>query len=88
MLDVSARLWGKRRMDNDQANVQPEIPANATADVKIGGEYGHFFWSVAALNVFDVKYFDYAIASAFTPGYFVAYPQPGRVFEVRAGATF
>jgi iron complex outermembrane receptor protein len=88
VLDVSARFWGKRRMDNDQANVQPEIPANATADVKIGGEYGRFFWSAAALNVFDVKYYDYAIASAFTPGYFTAYPQPGRIFEVRAGATF
>ena len=30
------------------------LAANATTDVKIGGEYGHFFWSAAALNVFDV----------------------------------
>ena len=88
VLDVSARFWGDRRMDNDQANVQPVIPANATADVKIGGEYDRFFWSAAVLNVFDLKYFDYSIASATTPDYFTAYPQPGRTFVLRAGAIF
>jgi iron complex outermembrane receptor protein len=88
VFDVTARFWSKRRMDNDQANVQPEIPANATADVKIGGKYNRFFWSAAVLNVFDVKYFDYAIASATTQGYYTAYPQPGRTFMLRAGATF
>ena len=88
VLDVSARFWSERRMDNDQSNVQPQIPANATADVKIGGAYERFFWSAAALNVFDVKYFDYAIASATTLGYYTAYPQPGRTFVLRAGVTF
>jgi len=88
VLDVTARLWGERRMDNDQANVQPQIPANATVDAKIGGEYGHFFWSVTAQNLFDAKYFDYAIASATTLGYYTGYPQPGRTYLLRAGATF
>ncbi len=69
-------------------------------DVKLGGEYEHFFWSAAVLNVLDVHYFDYAIASGGFPaslfgpataptfGYYVAYPQPGRTFLLRAGATF
>ncbi len=75
-------------MDNDQANVQPVIPGNCDDDVKIGGEYNRFFWSLAVQNIFNVNYYDYAIASAFTSGFFAAYPQPGRTFTVRAGATF
>lgn len=87
-LDVTARLLGDRRMDNDQANVQPIIPAVATVDAKIGGQYDRFFWSLAVQNLFNANYYDYAIASAFTQGFFTAYPQPGRTFSVRAGATF
>ena len=88
VLDVNARFLGERRMDNDQANTQQLIPATATVDAKIGGQYDRFFWSAAVLNLFNVSYFDYAIASAFTPGYFTAYPQPGRTFMLRGGATF
>jgi len=88
VLDVTARLLGERRMDNDQANVQPTIPAVATIDAKIGGQYDRFFWSLAVQNLLNANYYDYAIASAFTQGFFTAYPQPGRTFSVRAGATF
>lgn len=99
VLDVAARFWSTRRMDNDQIAVQPLIPANATVDVRIGGEYRNLFWSLAVLNVMDVSYFDYAIASGGFPaglfgpatpptiGAFNAYPQPGRSFLFRAGAT-
>lgn len=98
--DATARFWSARRMDNDQANVQPLIPANATVDVRLGGAVDRFFWSVAVQNVFDVQYFDYAIASGGSPagifgpaipptiGAYNAYPLPGRTFLVRAGATF
>jgi iron complex outermembrane recepter protein len=88
VLDVTARFIGERRMDNDQTNTQPLIPANATVDVKLGGQYDRFFWSAAVLNLFDVSYFDYAIASAFTQGFYIAYPQPGRTFMLRGGMTF
>ena len=88
VLDVTATFWSDRRMDNDQTNIQPTIPANATMNVKIGGEWNQFFWSLAALNVFNTNYYDYAIASAFTQGFFSAYPQPTRTFVLRAGATF
>jgi iron complex outermembrane receptor protein len=88
VLDVTARFVGERHMDNDQTNTQPLIPANATVDVKLGGQYDRFFWSVAVLNLFDVSYFDYAIASAFTQGFYSAYPQPGRTFMLRGGMTF
>jgi iron complex outermembrane recepter protein len=100
VLDVAARFWSSRRMDNDQAAIQPLIPGNATVDMKLGGEYDRFFWSIAVENIFNVNYFDYAIASGgFPPGPFggatpptiglyTAYPQAGRTFMVRAGATF
>jgi len=88
VLDVTATFWSDRRMDNDQANIQPTIPANATMNVKIGGEWNQFFWSAAVLNLFNTNYYDYAIASAFTQGFFSAYPQPTRTFTLRAGATF
>lgn len=100
VFDITAKFWGERRMDNDQANVQPLVPANATVDVKIGGAYDRFFWSAAVQNIFDVDYYDYAIASGGSPaslfgpavpptiGLYNAYPQAGRTFMVTAGATF
>jgi len=99
VLDVTGRFWSSRRMDNDQANVQPKIPANGTVDVRIGGAYDRFFWSAAVENLFNVDYYDYAIASGGIPagafpaipptiGAFTAYPQAGRTFLLRAGATF
>jgi iron complex outermembrane receptor protein len=101
MLDVTSRLYGPRRMDNDQINVQPLIPAQATVDVKLGGQYDRFFWSAAVLDLSDKHYFDYAIASGgiaggpfFPPGLpptiglFSAFPLAGRTFLLQAGATF
>jgi len=86
--DATVRYWSSRRMDNDQPNTQSLIPANATVDFKLSGQYRHFFWSLAVNNVFNALYYDYAIASAFTDGRFSAYPLPGRTYMVKAGATF
>ncbi|MDB5616562.1 TonB-dependent receptor [Tardiphaga sp.] len=88
VVDATVRYWSSRRMDNDQLNTQPVIPANATVDLKISGEIEHFFWSLAVNNLLDAQYYDYAIASTFTAGRFNAYPLPGRSYMVRAGATF
>ena len=41
--DATVRYWGTRRMDNDQANTQPLIPADATVDLKLSGEYRAIF---------------------------------------------
>jgi iron complex outermembrane receptor protein len=88
VFDATLRAWSERIMDNDQANTQRRIPASATVDLKLSGAYDRFFWSVAVINLFDAQYYDYAIASQFTPGRFAAYPLPGRTYMVRAGATF
>lgn len=86
--DATLRAWGDRYMDNDQNNKQLRIPADATIDLKLSGAYEHFFWSVSVNNVLNALYYDYAIASSFTPGRFSAYPLPGRTYLVKAGATF
>jgi iron complex outermembrane receptor protein len=88
VFDATVRAWSKRRMDNDQANFQPEIPASATLDLKVSGEYDRYFWSFSVINAFDAKYYDYAVASATTAGVFNAYPLPGRVFLLKIGANF
>jgi iron complex outermembrane receptor protein len=92
--DGVVRYVGARRMDNDQTNLQPLIPAHLIVDARVGGEYKNLVWSFAIQNLFDVKYFDYAIASPFPFGAgsqlntYNAYPQPGRTFLARAGAKF
>jgi iron complex outermembrane recepter protein len=88
VVDATVRYWGSRRMDNDQPNMQPLIPANATVDFKLSGQYDRYFWSLSVNNLFNVLYYDYAIASAFTPGAFSAYPQPGRTYMLKVGAVF
>lgn len=86
--DATVRYWSSRRMDNDQFNIRPLIPPSATVDFKLSGAYDRYFWSLSVNNVFNVLYYDYAIASAFTPGAFSAYPLPGRTYMLKAGATF
>jgi iron complex outermembrane receptor protein len=88
VVDATVRGWSRRRMDNDQPNRQSLIPANATVDFKLSGEYDRYFWSLSVNNVLNALYYDYAIASAFTDGRFSAYPLPGRTYMVKAGATF
>ena len=88
VFDATVRAWSERIMDNDQANTQRRIPADATVDLKLSGSYDRFFWSLSVNNLFDAQYYDYAIASSFTPGRFSAYPLPGRTYMVKAGATF
>jgi iron complex outermembrane receptor protein len=88
VVDATVRYWSSRRMDNDQPNTQPLIPSNATVDVKLSGAYDRYFWSLSVNNVFNVLYYDYAIASAFTPGAFSAYPLPGRTYMLKSGVTF
>jgi iron complex outermembrane receptor protein len=86
--DATLRAWSERFMDNDQLNTQRRIPADATVDFKLSGAYEHFFWSIGVNNLLNALYYDYAIASSFTPGRFSAYPLPGRTYMVKAGATF
>ncbi|HEY6024718.1 MAG TPA: TonB-dependent receptor [Pseudolabrys sp.] len=88
VFDAVLRYVGERRMDNDQANFQPLIPAHTTMDVRLGGQVQNLFWSIAVQNLFNVLYFDYAVASSATFGRYNAYPLPGRTYMAKAGVTF
>lgn len=88
VFDATLRAWSERFMDNDQANTRRRIPADATVDAKLSGAVDHFFWSLSVNNLFNALYYDYAVASSFTPGRFAAYPLPGRSYLVKAGVTF
>lgn len=88
VFDGVVRWVGNRRMDNDQANFQPTIPAHTTVDIRLGGALKNFFWSFSVQNLFNASYYDYAAASSATFGRYNAYPLPGRTFMARAGATF
>ncbi len=88
VFDATLRAWSERFMDNDQANTQRRIPADATVDLKLSGAVDHFFWSFTVNNLFNALYYDYAVASSFTPGRFAAYPLPGRSYLLKAGVTF
>ena len=88
VFDAVVRYVGARRMDNDQANFQPLIPAHTTLDLRLGGEMKNLFWSAAVQNLFNVEYFDYAVASSATYGRYNAYPLAGRTYMVKAGVTF
>jgi iron complex outermembrane receptor protein len=94
VFDGVARFFGPRRMDNDSANRQVLIPGKTIVDVRVGGAYEQVFWSLAVQNLFDVRYFEYAVSSidfitnlpAF--GTYSAYPLPGRTFMAKAGVTW
>jgi iron complex outermembrane receptor protein len=88
VFDAVVRYVGERRMDNDQANFQPMIPAHTTVDLRLGGEMKNLFWSLSVQNLFNVLYFDYAVASSATYGRYNAYPLAGRTYMVKVGATF
>jgi iron complex outermembrane recepter protein len=94
VFDAVARFVGRRRMDNDSANLQVLIPGNTLVDLRIGGVYEKFFWSASVQNLFDVRYFEYAISAIdFITGLplfgtYNAYPLPGRTYMVKAGMTF
>ena len=88
VFDGVVRYVGERFMDNDQRNVQPKVPGRTTVDLRLGGEVDKFFWALSAQNLFNVLYFDYAVASASTLGVYNAYPLPGRTFLLKAGVRF
>ena len=71
----------KKRMDNDQANFQPQIPDHTLVDLKLKAEYQQWRGSLAVMNLLDEDYFNYAVASASTQGSYNAYPLAGTNFQ-------
>jgi iron complex outermembrane receptor protein len=68
-------------MDNDEPNtLSAQIPAFTLVDAKLAHELGWGRVSAAVNNVFDERYYTYAVRSAFVADRYAVYPLPGRTF--------
>jgi iron complex outermembrane receptor protein len=80
---------GRQYFDNDPANTfGQKMPAYTTVDMKLSHRNGRWLLAAAVNNLFDEKYFSYAIASTFTPGKYNAYPMQGRNISLNARYEF
>jgi iron complex outermembrane receptor protein len=68
-------------MDNDEPNtLGTKIPAFTVVDAKLARELGWGRLAAAVNNVFDERYYTYAVRSAFVADRYAVYPLPGRTF--------
>jgi iron complex outermembrane receptor protein len=70
-------------MDNDEPNtLGTRIPAYAVVDAKLARDFGWGRLSAALNNLFDERYYTYAVRSAFVADRYAVYPLPGRTLSV------
>jgi iron complex outermembrane receptor protein len=76
-------------MDNDEGNTfYTKIPAYTVADLKLVHEEGGWRLAAAVNNLFDEKYYNYAVRSQFVADRYNAYPLPERNFTLTAEYNF
>jgi iron complex outermembrane recepter protein len=76
-------------MDNDEGNTfYTKIPAYTVADLKLVHETGGWRLSAAVNNLFDERYYNYAVRSQFVADRYNAYPLPERNFTLTAEYAF
>lgn len=72
-------------MDNDEGNtLGVKIPSYTVVDLKATRQIGGVRVGFAINNLFDEKYYNYAVRSAFTADRYAVYPLPGRTFALSA----
>ncbi len=80
-LNAAWNYVGSQYMENDEANTLGlKIPAYSLTDLKLVQQNGALQLNFAVNNLFDRKYFNYAVSSQFTQGKYNAYTLPGRTF--------
>lgn len=88
-LSATATWVAKQYMDNDQGNsLGAQIPSYAVADLKLSHREGPWTLSAAVNNLFDRKYYNYAVRSQFVRDRYNAYPLPERNFGISAEYAF
>jgi len=88
-LSGNVNYVGQQYFDNDPANTfGQKMPAYTTVDMKLSHREGRWLVDAAVNNLFDEKYFTYAVASNFTPGKYNAYPMRQRNFLLNATYKF
>ena len=80
-LNATMSYVGSQFMENDEPNtLGMKIPSYSLADIKLVHQVGALQVNASVNNLFDRKYFNYAVCSQFTAGKYSAYPLPGRTF--------
>jgi iron complex outermembrane receptor protein len=85
LLSAALTAVSEQVLDNDEPNtLGHRIPAYYVVDVKLAQAFAWGRISATVNNLFDEKYYDYAVRSAFTPDRYSVYPLPGRSFGLAA----
>jgi iron complex outermembrane receptor protein len=80
-LRAEARYVSKQWMENDEGNTfERRIPSYTVADLKLQHRMGAFTATFLVANLFERKYYTYAVRSQFVADRFNAYPLPERTF--------
>lgn len=78
-LSAMVAYTGGQFMDNDEGNtLGVKIPAYTVADLKLSHRQGDWTLSAVINNLFDRKYYNYAVRSQFVADRYNAYPLPER----------
>lgn len=78
-LSAAISYVGSQFMENDEPNtLGMKIPAYSLTDIKLTHQMGAVQLQASVNNLFDRKYFNYAVSSQFTAGKYSAYTLPGR----------
>jgi iron complex outermembrane receptor protein len=87
-LTVTFRYVSEQFMDNDEANdFGTRIPAYSVVDLKYSHDVAKWRLGVVVNNLFDEKYYAYAVRSLVTEAY-NAYPLPERAVTAFAEYRF
>ena len=88
-LSALASYVSDQYMDNDEGNtLGVKIPSYTLADLKLAWHEGGWRLSAAVNDLFNEKYYNYAVRSQIVPDRYSAYPLPERNFMVAAEYTF
>jgi len=89
LVSLTATHVAAQYMDNDEGNtLGVKIPAYTVADLRLSQRQGAWTFSAVINNLFDRKYYNYAVRSQFVADRYNAYPLPERNAGVMAEYVF
>jgi iron complex outermembrane receptor protein len=88
-LSAGFTALSKQVLDNDEVNtLEHRIPAFRVLDLKLAQTVGPARIAVIVNNVFNQKYYTYAVRSQFTADRYAVYPLPGTTYGLTAELRF
>ncbi|OAI52067.1 hypothetical protein AYO46_06760 [Betaproteobacteria bacterium SCGC AG-212-J23] len=88
-LSAGFTAMSKQVLDNDEVNtLEQRIPAFRVLDLKLAQTVGPARIAFVVNNVFNQKYYTYAVRSQFTADRYAVYPLPGTTYGLTAELKF